>query len=294
MSVVAVAVTVYRTILVPVDGSPASTDAFACAVSLARATGATVRAVFVVEPIEYDLAADDASARTAAKRRGREILSSVVESVLESVADTDLVVERCVREGVPYREIVALARREADLIVLGTRGSTAEAGAGSTTRRVLATAERPVLAVPPDASLPDDGPRRVLVATDGSESASRTADHALELAASAGSAVDVLHVIDETNPALADPDRPIAELAREGSHDVVEPIRAAARERDLSVATRVTRGVPGTAIHSYASEVDADLIAVGVRGRATSSEQLLGGTTARVLRRADRPVLLCK
>ncbi|GAB7020931.1 universal stress protein [Halostagnicola bangensis] len=279
----------YRTILVPVDGSLASNDAFACAVSLSRATGATIRAVFVVEPIEYDLAAKDASARTAARQRGRETLSSVVGSV----TDSGLTVDRDVREGVPYQEIVALARRGADLIVLGTRGSTADTGLGSTIQRVFTTAETPVLAVPPDASLPDDGPRRVLIATDGSEIGSRAADHALELADRVGSAVDVLHVIDETNPALADPSQPIAELAREGGHDVVESIRADASERDLSVTMTVMRGVPGTAIRSHASNADADLIAMGTRGHATPSGQLPGGTTARVLGQADRPILLC-
>ncbi|ADD07339.1 UspA domain protein (plasmid) [Natrialba magadii ATCC 43099] len=278
----------YGTILVPIDGSPASINAFDCSVSIARATGATIRAMLVVEPVEYELADEDSTVRSATRRRGRETLSSVVESG----AAADLTIDRDVREGVPYQEIVALAESKADLIVLGTRGLTAEAGPGSTTQRVLSTSETPVLAVPTDASLPDDGPRCVLAATDGSESASRTADHALELAANVESAVDILHVIDETNPALADPSQPMDELVRQGGHDLVERLRTAASERDLSVTTAVTRGVPGEEITSRASTVDADLIAMGTRGRATPAAQLLGGTTVRVLRQTDRPVLL--
>lgn len=280
----------YSTILVPVDGSSASTGAFECAASLARATGATVRAVFVVEPLEYELEDEDERIRTAAKRGGRETLSSVVESG----TDADLTVDRDVREGVPYREIVTVARTDADLIVLGTRGPTAEAGPGSTTRRVLDTTETPVLTVPPGAALPDDGPHRLLVATDGSENASATADHALELAATVGSAVDILHVVDETNPVLEDSSGPMDELVREGGHDLVEPIRAAARRRDLSATTSVTRGVPGRVINSRANDVDADLIAMGTHGRVTPSDRLLGGTAMRVLRRSDRPLLLSR
>ncbi|MFP8953694.1 universal stress protein [Natrialbaceae archaeon A-arb3/5] len=278
----------YRTILVPIDGSPASRNAFECSLSIARATGATIRAVFVVEPVEYDFA-DETAVRSDARRRGRETLSSVVETGI----DADLTIERDVREGVPYREIASLAQTEADLIVLGTRGPTAETGPGSTIRRVLTTTDTPVLAVPPEASFAKDGPRHILVTIDGSESASRAADHALRFAASVGSTVDILHVIDETNPMLAAPSRPMDELAREGGHDLVEPIRIAARERDLSVSTAVTRGVPGAKILSHANDVGAELITMGMRGRATPSERLLGGTAMRVLRRTDRLVLVC-
>ncbi|THE64308.1 universal stress protein [Salinadaptatus halalkaliphilus] len=280
----------FSTILVPVDGSSASADAFECAVSLAHATGAAVRAMFVVEPFEYDLGGEDDPTRSAARQRGRETLSAVVESA----TDTDLTVDRDVREGVPYREIVTLARTTADLIVMGTHGPTAKQGLGSTTRRVLDTADTPVLTVPADASIPDDGPDRILVATDGSESASRTADHALELVANVGSAVDVLHVVDETNPALNDSSLPMVELAREGGHDLVEPIRTAARGRDLSVTTAVTCGVPGRVIHSRANDIGAEIIAIGTHGCTTSADQLLGGTAMRVLRQTDRPVLLCR
>ncbi|ELZ05032.1 UspA domain-containing protein [Natrialba chahannaoensis JCM 10990] len=280
----------YGTILVPIDGSSTSTNAFECSVSIARATGATIKVMFVVEPVEYELADEDSTVRSAARRRGREILSSVAESG----AAADLTIERDICKGVPYQEIVAFAESEADLIVLGTHGLTAETGPGSTIQRVLSTVETPVLAVPPDTSLPDDGPRCILLATDGSESASQTTNHALELAANVGSTVDVLHVIDETNPALTDPSQPMNELARQGGHDLVERLQTAASERQLPVTTVVTRGVPGMEITSRANTVGADLIAMGVRGRATPSEQLLGGTTVRVLRQAEQPVLLSR
>jgi len=57
------------------------------------------------------------------------------------------------------------------------------------------------------------------------------------------------------------------------------------------VRARVVPGTPATEIGRIASEVDADLIVMGVTSRGAIGRTLIGSTAARVVRSAGRPVL---
>lgn len=284
----------YDTILLPVDGSPGAEEAVARAVAVARATDATVHSLYVLESTDLDALETDEreTVREAAERAGRRAL----ETVAERAGEVDVVRE--VREGVPHQVIADVAATiDADLVVMGTRGLTAngEVRMGSTTERVITYADVPVIAVPLAGLEWTDvepfGPGRIVIPTDGSDVADRAAAHALELATYARASVDVIYVVDETVPALEDAPRSIVGLLREGGQNAVESIQLEARDRGLDVTTEVLRGVPEREILAYADGVDADLIAMGTRGRAAGDDRIIGSTTARVLRRSNRPVL---
>ena len=291
----------YDTIVVPVDGSPGTAGAIARALSLAADDDATVHALSVIE--SWDDAADlseeqGAQIRRSSERRGREATAHVME--LADAAGVEVV--RHVREGVPYREIVAYADEvDADLIAMGTRGEAAleDVRLGSTTERVLTTAGVPVMAVRLAAdpeSVPDVSEittDRIVIPTDGSDAAERAAEGALDLAEVVGAAVDVVYVIDRTVYDLEDAPRSIVGLLREGGETTLESVASEASDRGLDVNTELLRGVPEEEILAYANGVDADLLAMGTRGRGAgaSADRLLGSTTARVVRRAERPVL---
>ncbi len=53
-----------------------------------------------------------------------------------------------------------------------------------------------------------------------------------------------------------------------------------AEDRGLETKTAVRRGVPADELLAYASSVDADLLAMGTRGQAVGTGDLLGSTTA--------------
>jgi len=57
------------------------------------------------------------------------------------------------------------------------------------------------------------------------------------------------------------------------------------------VTTAIRRGEPTDELLEAASAVDADLVAMGTRGRTVGTDRLLGSTTARVVRRSSIPVL---
>jgi nucleotide-binding universal stress UspA family protein len=130
----------------------------------------------------------------------------------------------------------------------------------------------------------------VVIATDGSDSASRAVDVALDFAGKFGAEVHALYVVDRGDVA-ASPD----ELRKE----LVDALEAAAeealddvRERtDGSVETAVRNGRPGTEITNYAEEVDADAVALGTRGRHGDHGYVLGSVAEAIVRRCDRPVL---
>lgn len=286
----------YETILVPVDGSDDSEDAVSRAIAIARATNATIHPLFVVETANIALVTDEEmeSFRETLEQRGRDTLAAATDRI----EDAEIAAVQEMREGVPHRVIDNVAGSvDADLIVMGTRGLTAttDGRAGSTTERVITFVDVPVLSVPAHGQPwdVDDpiGPNRIVIPIDGSDNANRTAEHAIELATYADATVDVLYVIDESIVTVQDAPRSIIGLLREGGEAAIDDVKRDAQERELAVSGEVLRGVPETEILSYANGVDADVIAMGTRGIGGGDDRILGSTTARVLRRSDRPVL---
>ena len=137
--------------------------------------------------------------------------------------------------------------------------------------------------------------RTVVVATDGSESVSRAADCALDLAARFDAAVHALYVLDETQVESLPEDvhDEVRDALDEQSTEALEAVATTNRERpdpvDLETVVRVGR--PTERIIGYAEEVDADVIAVGTRGRHGEHSFLLGSVAERVVRTCPVPVL---
>jgi nucleotide-binding universal stress UspA family protein len=135
----------------------------------------------------------------------------------------------------------------------------------------------------------------VVVATDGSESVSRAADCALDLAARFDAAVHALYVLDETQVESLPEDvhDEVRDALDEQSTEALEAVATTNRERpdpvDLETTVRVGR--PTERIISYAEEVDADVVAVGTRGRHGEHSFLLGSVAERVVRTCPVPVL---
>ncbi len=291
----------YDTILVPVDGSPGAKGAIANALAFARETDATVHALSVVETLA-DLEEFDPDQRMAVRRASETRAEGATGEVATAAQEVDLEVVEAVREGRPTRTILEYADEiGADLIAMGTRGLTAAQSIrlGSTTERVIARAEVPVLSVrlsdpaaPP--AVADVSIDRVLVPTDGSGVAERAADRALEFAESVGATVHVVYALDRAIYDLEDAPKSIIGMLREGGQSAIEDVALEAEDRGLSVTRDLLRGVPEMEILEYAEGVDADLIAMGTRGRGGGSDRGLGSTTSRVVRRSERPVLTTK
>lgn len=152
----------FKAILVPVDFSPCSDEAFRVACQMARLCGAKVLVLHVIDT--STLAAFNRlgllavpSDAASQRRRLRHHARSKVRELLESSAATDIKVARLIVEGAPFVEIAKVARTEGvDLVVMGSyggrSGSVDKIFFGSTAEKVVRTAGCPVLTVPLPAS----------------------------------------------------------------------------------------------------------------------------------------------
>ncbi len=134
--------------------------------------------------------------------------------------------------------------------------------------------------------------KQILLATDGSASAENAADKAAELAAALGAEVVVLHQRGHSVEGRVLDNQEALAVAQ----GVVDA--AAARLRSggaAEVQTRVEQGVVGheaQTVLDVASELGADLIVMGSRGRGSMSGLLLGSVSHKVIQLAPCPVLI--
>jgi nucleotide-binding universal stress UspA family protein len=130
----------------------------------------------------------------------------------------------------------------------------------------------------------------VVIATDGSESAERGVRTAIDLADRFDATVHALYVLDEAERDHA------PEAVRADVTDAIEDIGDEAlafvsEQANGDVETAVREGDPATEIIDYAGEIDADVIAIGTRGRHGEHAFLLGSVAEAVVREAPIPVL---
>ena len=148
----------FTTILVPVDFSPCSDEAFRVACQVARLCGASMRMLHVIDTSalaafnRLGLLAVPSDA-TAQRRRLRHHARLNVRRLLDSEEAKDVVLTRMIMEGAPFVEIAKTARTEkVDLVVMGSyggrSGSVDKIFFGSTAEKVVRTAGCPVLTVP--------------------------------------------------------------------------------------------------------------------------------------------------
>jgi nucleotide-binding universal stress UspA family protein len=148
----------FKTILVPVDFSPCSDEAFRIACRMAELCGAKVLVLHVIDTSalaafnRLGLLAVPSDAAPQ-RRRLRHHARLKVRELLESKAAGDVKMTRLIVEGSPFVEIAKVARTgDIDLVVMGTyggrSGSVDKIFFGSTAEKVVRTAGCPVLTVP--------------------------------------------------------------------------------------------------------------------------------------------------
>lgn len=145
----------FRHILVPADGSPASTRAAQAAVALAKATGARVTGFFAAPPATPIVFGDFLPTGYLPPDRHAAIIGRMTAKHLGAVE------RAAAKAGVPYEglqvtsdypaeAILEVARkRKCDLICMAPNAKRGVAGffLGSQTQKVLAQAKIPVLIV---------------------------------------------------------------------------------------------------------------------------------------------------
>jgi nucleotide-binding universal stress UspA family protein len=137
---------------------------------------------------------------------------------------------------------------------------------------------------------------RLLVAHDGSESAARALDQAIDLASSLGAELHSI-TVDEGIPIyFSNPS--VQELARREQSRYVREIEAEAtaraQARGVTLHPDITSGGPVYAIAGYVREHDIDLLLLGFHAHSHVLERIFGSTTGSLVADSPCSVLIVK
>ena len=228
----------------------------------------------------------------------RELARARLEEWGERARQAGALVRTQLEQGPASRSITEIARSQGPtLVVVGRRGRArlAHVLLGSVSERVVHLACCPVLVVPGETASPEP-PQRLLVGVDFSIASRDALDAAIRLASDLGARHGL--VVVHAYPG----DR---ELYLEGWSELVHRDKWPYKKKEVLeswVARRLAAGVemdarvvdgrPETVLVEVAKKTDCDWIVVGLHGRTALAELIIGRTTDRVLKLADRPVLV--
>jgi nucleotide-binding universal stress UspA family protein len=306
----------YKSILVPLDGSTFAEHAFPLALALARRSGAGLHLVQVLEPLASvyseapPFADSDLEARIKARLRG--YLDSIAArlSKLTPTAVTTLLAEG---------EIIPLLQGHAkdtqsDLVVMTThgRGPLGRLWLGSVADTLVRVLHVPLLLVRPPDTVPDldvEPPlKNILIPLDGSKLAEQMIERAVELGRLTGAGYTLLRVIKpvpsigfptgsasldaEVQNILSQMDV-LQEQQRKEALAYLDGVAQPLRTQGLRVETKVAvEEGPGVAILQEAVSPAVDLVALETHGRRGLSRLILGSVADKVIRGATVPVLV--
>ena len=142
--------------------------------------------------------------------------------------------------------------------------------------------------------------KHILIATDGSELASKAVAVGLELAKSLNARTTAVNVTEPWSatvtgePTLMSPIINYDEFAAKTALHILSTVRGAASEAGVECETLHVSGFPAESIVETAQANGCDLVVMASHGRRGFSKLLLGSQTTRVLALATMPVLVCR
>jgi nucleotide-binding universal stress UspA family protein len=146
---------------------------------------------------------------------------------------------------------------------------------------------------------------KILVATDGSETALKASRYAIELAKQLGASITILSVIDNRSlpssyavPPEATPihiAEPVEDFLKEVANRDVARVKELCEEKGVSCRTVISSGYPSEEIIREAERSKCNLIILGSHGKGALAAVFLGSVTYGVIHKETHiPVLVVK
>ncbi|MDH5390694.1 MAG: universal stress protein [Candidatus Bathyarchaeota archaeon] len=280
----------FKKILVPVDGSHSCLHAEELAAAIAKNFKSKVTVIHVVS---HELLHAGLELRYRVPPSVRtEITNWLLQTGNKIVWDAEALFKeegievdaRVIEYEDPAETVIRVAKdEEYDLIVMGNRGETEVEvfSLGSMAEKVFRHAECPVLIVKQKTKL-----SKILVAVDGSESAEKALEYAVQLAKKHKAKVTLLNV-GETKLFGFKP-----EVAREVGEHILSD--AAAKVKGLKLNTQLEFGNPAETLIEVAEKGNYDLIVVGSRGLSSVKRFFLGSVSDDISHHAKCSVLIVR
>ncbi|MDC3417446.1 universal stress protein [Aquibacillus salsiterrae] len=136
--------------------------------------------------------------------------------------------------------------------------------------------------------------KKILLATDGSKHSIRSAEHAIYLADSFDSVIELVYVVGgekSKEDVLHSVDKYEVKRERE---EKLRPIQEQLENAGLQYNSHLLHGEPGPTIVKFANENAFDLVVVGSRGLNNLQTMILGSVSHKVAKRVSCPVLIVK
>ncbi len=293
----------YRSILVPLDGSALAERALAVAAALAGRFGSELHIVHVHRERVADELPAYGLTGDAARRAAEQYVLAAADR-LRAVQTAQ--VSGTILEGSAASGIAEYAARSGiDLIVMSSHGRTGASRfwLGSVADAVIRATPLPVLMVRGDDGKTDPGVfERILLPLDGSSLAEAIVPHAIALAKATQAHVHLLRVEERAEDvrlsvwglAPAEPDDLPARLEQADRylHSLVERFQSEWAPATASAEARGGHRV-GETIAQVAVEQDSDLIAMTTHGRG-ASRLFLGSVADKVIRGTACSILVAR
>jgi nucleotide-binding universal stress UspA family protein len=294
----------FRTVLVPLDGSPFAEQALPHALSIVRRASASLDLVrvHVFYLVEGDVVARYSGIHPELDEEHRREEQLYLEGTAKWLgASTPVPMTVAVVNGLDAEGILQRVQDgKADLIVMTThgRGPLSRFFLGSVTDEMIRRAAIPVLLIHPQESAPSITPEplleHVLVPLDGSPLAERVLGPALDFVRLWEGRCTLLRVVESHNGTASRPVRsqqPEEDEAEARAY--LEKIAERLRDEGVSVQTRVVVApYAAPVILEEAQAQRCDFIALATHGRGGLRRMLLGSIADKVIRGSSLPVLV--
>ena len=277
------------TILVAVDPSPASKEAFQQALRMAQFLKAELIAISVSPRYE---GAMNRWKISNADAHLNEPFTLCLKEMEQIAAQAGQQIQTLNPTGDPVEEIVNAAEEtNAGLLILGCpkRSRLQRVLLGQITTKVIGYSPCDVLLIPEGAKI---GFERILVGIDGSRYSMEAGQRALDLALAFKGEVFALTVLDI--PMERSFLYGVLETARQDSFQPLETLTGQGERLGIKVTTEIVHGAPAGTIISYSEKNNIELIVLGTYGRSAMTQMLLGSVVERVAMIAARPTLVVK
>ncbi len=278
----------FKTILVPIDGSDTSLVAVDYAIELSRSFNAEITGISVIDikklagPFMRDLGTSIGGMVPYGdfQQNVRKFLEDTCRAALDELEgkcdSASIPCTRTIKEGVVSKEIVESAKR-CDIISMGMAGEHAfwrDALLGSNLESVVRQTHKPVLVTPEEYKKIT----KILVAYDGSSFSSKALNAGAEIAQQMHLPLTVITVSDE----------------KKSGEDILSQATEILKGYDITHDNMLEGGDTVDAILGFCKKGSYDLLVIGAYGHSKIRELILGNTTVQIMRKVTCPVLLCR
>lgn len=133
---------------------------------------------------------------------------------------------------------------------------------------------------------------RILIAVAGSAHSYNVLRKGLAIAASMGADAQVFYVIQPPVSLISTSWTAPRMVLEERGKEIFWKARNLAKEKGVTIKTKMVEGNPAKEIIGFAERRDMDLIVIGAVGESESSRIRMGSVAGKIVRNAGRPVLV--